>query len=163
MSVFLLLIFFSFLIPWLLICGALSILGLLLPFKSISLETSDVEMEKTVCKILNEKKILSDEDYTFETYFVAKEYDQFTFKGYAFIFAPILKVLENSKLIDNGLYYLVQKWIQVHKFWIFNNSKPKLILRTITSVCVTIAWSLGKFLTLFHSQNNSLSEGAIHE
>ena len=81
-------------IIWLLFCGFLALLGEFLPSKKIAIDLEKVKRKETICSVLNSKKLLSDEEYSFETQDVASLYNELIFRGYLFVLSPIIFLLK---------------------------------------------------------------------
>ena len=54
------------------------------------IDLKKVKEKETICKVLNQKGLISDKEYNFETNEVAVLYDETTFRGYLFILKPII-------------------------------------------------------------------------
>ena len=133
-------------IVWLFFCAILALLGALLPKKYIAINLNAVKKKDTICSVLNNKGLLSDEKYSFETNDVAPLYDELTFLGYLFVLNPVIFLLKNVNFLDNLFIYLVSKWMKVHNFKKENNSKNRTFFSILAKVCVTLAGYVGQVL-----------------
>lgn len=138
--------FLPILISWLLLCALMAVMGRILPRKSLPLDLQFVDQSTTVCKILNHKGLISDEEYRFEHTQVAALYDKMTFAGYLFILSPIIRLLKRSRFLDGFFVYLVKRWMCVHEHFLFNKEKPALWHLGVTYICIGFAHNLGRFL-----------------
>ena len=136
-------------ITWLLFCAFLAILGGFLPKKDILINLDQVKQKDTICKILNNKGLLSDKEYSFETNEVAVLYDELTFHGYLFILNPIIFLLKYTSFLDDFISYLAYKWMALHHFKKEHKQKSKTFFSLLASVCVLIAQATGNFLYRF--------------
>lgn len=140
-----------FLVLWLLFCSLLALLGWVLPAKILKLNSDEVEASLTVCKILNEKGLISDDEYGFETQKVARLYDQLTFKGYLFIMNPVIAIMKGAQFLDAFVLWLVKRWMNVHRHFLGGNQNPPAFHVMLTRLCTHLAFYLGKTLKLFGS------------
>lgn len=154
-------------LSWLVVCILLAALSLIIPRRSKEIDLSEVKNKNTICRYLNEKGRLTDEEYSFETENVASFYDYFTFKGYLFIVSPLLFLMKVLSRFEDLMLWLVYQWIKAHKkiFSELNihthtlNDKLEPVptyTTVITYICVRIAQGVGvtlhsfqSFLTLF--------------
>lgn len=148
MSLFVVPIVAAFYLIWILFCAGLALMGLLIPKKSKQLDSDLVKSSDTICKILNRKGLLTDEEYNFETNDVAPTYDSMTFLGYRFILGPMMRVLESTTAFDGFMVFLVKQWMLVHRHKLFNKTRPSGVYIFITIFCVSAAQSVGKVLFL---------------
>lgn len=134
---------------WLLFCVLLALLGSILPKKDISINLNEVEEEETICKVLNRKGLMSDEDYSFEINEVAIMYDETTFKGYLFILNPIIFIFNQTNFMDNFIAFLAHKWMEIHHFEKTHKQEAKTFFSLIANTSVSIAKGTGNFLYRF--------------
>lgn len=139
-------IFLPILISWLLICAVMALVGRILPRRTLPLDLAFVDQSTTVCKILNHKGLISDEEYRFEHTQVAALYDKMTFGGYLFILGPIIRLLKRFRFLDGFFLYLVRRWMRVHEHFLYNKEKPALWHLGVTYICIGWAHNLGRFL-----------------
>ncbi len=141
-------LFLVFYILWLCFFSLIGLISYFVLFWKKDHESIDVTQFDTICKVLNDKNILSDEDYLFETTFVASSYSAETFMGYKLIVTPWVYFLKRHTSLDRFTLYLVCKWIafqkrrldQVRQFSFFSG---------LASTATLIACGVGKlsFLT----------------
>lgn len=131
---------------WLLICAVIALIGLALPKKQLLINLENVKNKETICKVLNKKGLLSDEEYNFETNVVAPRYDQLTFCGYLFILNPVIYLLNNTYFADSFVLYLVHRWMEVHSFNRRCKQQTNTIFSSLVKVCVYIAHAVGQVL-----------------
>jgi len=139
-------LFSPILIFWLFICAGLALMGRFLPRKTLPLDLNFVNQSTTVCKILNHKGLISDEEYHFEHSEVAALYDKMTFAGYLFILGPIIRLLKRVQFLDGFFVYLVKRWMRVHEHLLYNREKPVRWHLGLTYTCIGLAHNLGRFL-----------------
>lgn len=139
-------IFIIFLFIWLLFCLILALLGALFINKKIQIDLQRVKKRDTICSVLYEKKLLNEEQYEFETSEVASWYDELTFRGYLFILAPVIKTIKNFSFFDSIIFYLVQKWMEVHYYQKEYKRKPKSFFAFISNISVKLANWVGQVL-----------------
>lgn len=143
-----LIIFLPFLIIWLGVCIVFAFFGTLVPSEERQIELSEVLNVTTVCKVLNNKNLISNKEYEFETQRVAGFYSGHTFQGYLFILAPVIYFLERSNFLDSMMLWLVKRWMKVHHFILDKSCAPPKFQILLTKICVFIAYSNGKILNL---------------
>ena len=131
---------------WLLFCFIISLIGSLLYKKRVHIDLDRVKKRETICSVLNSKKYLSDEEYEFETVEVASLYDELTFRGYLFVLAPVIFLLKHFNFADGFVFYLVKKWMHIHKFQRQHKKKPKSFFSALMSLCVLLAFFVGQVL-----------------
>lgn len=131
---------------WLLFWAVVAIVGTFLPKKQILINLDEVKSKDTICKVLNNKKLLSDKEYSFETNDVAAQYDELTFHGYLFVLNPIIFLLKYTSFMDRFVLYLVYKWMGIHYFKKENKQRPKTFFSGLAKVCVSLAGSVGQIL-----------------
>ncbi len=131
---------------WLTVCVVMAIIGFLLPSKRVQLAQKKVEDSQTVCKVLNQKNLISESEYQFETEKVAAHYDELTFKGYLFVLGPLIFLLKSTSHFDSFVLFLVKRWMAVHRFLFFNEDKPRRLYLFLTHFCVGIAFRVGVLL-----------------
>ncbi len=130
-------------ILWLLICLGFAVFGFVFPNKRFRLDLDEVDRRTTVCKVLNQKGLISQKEYEFETQNVAAYYDEQTFTGYLFIMKPVIFALQMTSYFDSFFVFLVKKWIAVHRFLFFQIEKPKQFYIRLAAVCVALAHGVG--------------------
>jgi hypothetical protein len=135
-----------FTITWLLLCAVIALFSTLMPHFSQKIDLVEVRKRITVCKLLNQKGLISDSQYDFETTAVASQYDQVTFRGYLFICRPIIYIMQNSHWMDAFMNYMVQRWLLVHEFFLNSKARPSMIYLTITHLCIFLARGVGRAL-----------------
>ena len=133
-------------IIWLLFCITLALLGALIPKKLILIDLDEVKRRETICRVLNNKGLLSDEEYSFETNEVAANYDELIFHGYLFILNPIIFLLKRTSFMDRFVLYLVYKWMEIHYYKKEHNHEPRTFFRALANVCVYFAGAVGQIL-----------------
>jgi len=131
---------------WLLFCFMISLIGSLLYKKRVHIDLDRVKKRETICSVLNSKKYLSDEEYEFETVEVASLYDELTFRGYLFVLAPVIFLLKHFSFADGFVFYLVKKWMYIHKYQRQHKKKPKSFFSVLMSLCVLLAFFVGQVL-----------------
>nr|WP_129502540.1 hypothetical protein [Malaciobacter halophilus] len=131
---------------WLLFCFIISLIGSVLYKKRIYIDLDRVKKRETICSVLNNKKYLSDEEYEFETVEVACIYDELTFRGYLFVLAPVIFLLKHFSFTDDFVFYLVKKWMDLHKFQREHKKRPKSFFSSLMSLCVLLAFFVGQVL-----------------
>ncbi len=136
-------------IPWLLICLGFACFGFFFPSKRGRLDLEEVDRRTTVCKVLSQKGLITQQEYEFETQKVAAYYDEQTFSGYLFIMKPVIYALQMTTYFDSFLLFLVKKWIAVHRFMFYQIEKPKLFYIRLAAVCVALAHGVGVCLHQF--------------
>jgi hypothetical protein len=141
--VFGLIIVTPFLLAWLLFCLLLAVVGRLLPNASKAPDLTEVVKKTTVCKVLNQKNLITDEEYEFETQSVAQFYDRLTFRGYLFVMAPFILLLRSTSFLDRFFQFLVRRWIKVHGFLIHGQTRPDTWLVGLAQICAQIAHRVG--------------------
>lgn len=134
---------------WLLFCLCIALMGSLFSKKEIQIDLEEVYQKETVCSVLHKKGFLSDEEYYFETNNVAKQYNQTTFRGYLFIVAPLIVLLQYTNFADSLIKKIVSIWMDVHHFQKSSDYTAKRAWRYLVLFCVRIAEYVGRFLTLF--------------
>ena len=148
-SFFAYLITTPFFIIWLLFCAVLALFALLLPKKNILIDLKKVKEKETICKVLNQKGLISDKEYNFETNEVAVLYDETTFRGYLFILKPIIFTLKYTNFLEGFLSYLAYKWMAVHTYKKEHNREAKTFFWFLSKLSVSIAKLVGNFLYRF--------------
>ena len=133
-------------ILWLFFCGFLAFLGELLPSKKIAIDLEKVKRKETICSVLNSKKLLSDEEYSFETQDVASLYNELIFRGYLFVLSPIIFLLKHTSFADSFVLYLVHRWMDVHYFNKDSAYTPKTFFSQLFKICVYLAGNVGQVL-----------------
>ncbi len=131
---------------WLLFCFLISLIGSLLYKKRVLIDLDRVKKRDTICSVLNSKKYLSDEEYEFETVEVASLYDELTFRGYLFVLAPVIFLLKHFSFADDFVFYLVKKWMKIHKYQRQHKKKAKSFFSALMSLCVLLAFFVGQVL-----------------
>lgn len=138
-----------FFITWLLFCAILALLGAFLPKKNILINLKQVKQKETICKVLNNKGLINDEEYRFETNEVAILYDELTFKGYLFILKPIIIMLKYTNFLDVFISYLAFKWMEIHQYKKQHKKEAKTFFSLLSNTSVAIAQATGNFLYRF--------------
>ena len=133
-------------ICWLLFSFVLSLIGLFLYERRIHIDLEKVKKRDTICSVLNSKKLLSDDEYAFETEDVALLYDELTFRGYLFVLSPVIFLLKHFSFTDSFVLYLVKKWMYIHKYLRQHEKRPKSFFSALMSLCVFLAFLLGQVL-----------------
>ena len=146
LSFFAYLITTPFILAWLLFCAILALIALVLPKKDILIDLDNVKQKETICKVLNNKGLISDKEYSFETNEVAILYDELTFRGYLFILRPIIITLKYTNFLDKVMTYLAFKWMEVHSFKKEYNQDAKTFFWLLSKISVAIARLVGTFL-----------------
>jgi hypothetical protein len=139
-----------FYLSWLLLCLLLSLIGILLPQKSKPISVDYLLNQDTICRILNSKGLLTDEEYNFEHQVVAPYYNDITFSGYLFIVKPFVYELKKSNRFDKIFQFLVHNWISAHKKK--NNEKVEVsfFIIIVVKISTQIAYSSGKTIRFFN-------------
>ncbi len=142
------LIFTPLYLIWLLVCAVLSFIGVFIPLSNKKLQPTMVQKRQTVCRVMNEKGLLSDHEYSFETEVVASQYDEFTFSGYLVILGPVILLLKHFAFLDSFMMALIRQWMRVHSFRedAGSGSPVPRFLVSLAAFCVGIARSFGKVL-----------------
>ncbi len=145
---------------WLLVCLGLALVSFVIPVRPQKIDLNQVKNKKTVCRHLNERGRLTDQEYNFETEQVAAHYDNLTLKGYLFIISPLLFFMKFIKKLEDLMLWLVYQWIKAHKK-IFHRLKmptfeghlPHVPFYTtwITHTCVWLAQRVGVTISLMQS------------
>ncbi len=139
-------------VTWLLLCSVLALISFFLPRQKKEIDLLEVKNKNTICRYLNERGRLTDEEYSFETENVAAHYDDITFKGYLFIVSPLLLFMKILSQFEDLMLWLVYQWIKAHKkiFSELNiqsfDDKVEQVPRyisIITFICVRIAQGVG--------------------
>jgi len=138
-----------FLTLWLLFCFIISLIGSLLYKKRIHIDLDRVKKRETICSVLTTKKLLSKEEYEFETVQVASLYDELTFRGYLFVLAPVIFLLKHFSFADSFVLYLVHKWMHIHHHQRIHNQKPKSFFSYLMSICVLLSFFVGQVVCVF--------------
>jgi hypothetical protein len=146
LSFFAYLITTPFIIIWLLFCAVLALIALVLPKKDILIDLNKVKKKETICKVLNNKGLISDKEYSFETNEVAILYDETTFRGYLFILKPIIVTLKYTNFLDGFISYLAFKWMAVHTYKKEHNREAKTLFWLLSKISVAIAKLVGTLL-----------------
>jgi hypothetical protein len=136
-------------ILWLLFCFFLSIIGFFTTRKKITINLDNVKKRETICSVLNNKNLISDQEYRFETEDVATLYDELTFKGYLFVLKPVIFLLKHTAFSDTFILFLVKKWMYVHHFQRRYKKNPNTPFYFLIKTCVLLAKYLGHFLYIF--------------
>ncbi len=144
------LFFCVFYIGWLILCFFISLPGFFLRSEKEKMSVRKVIESETICRILVRKKKISKANYEFEATQVSQFYDRHTFSGYMFIVEPVIWALHKNKAMDDIVTFFVRRWIRVQKYKILQAGSPAPTLHNLISeICVKIASSLGRFLSLF--------------
>lgn len=133
-------------IIWLLFCFFISLLGALFNQRKIKIDLVKVKKRDTICSVLYNKKLLTNEEYEFETCEVASWYDELTFRGYLFVLAPVIFLLKYFSFADGFVLYVVKKWIKIHRYQKKYSGKPKTFFSSFISLCVLLANFVGQVL-----------------
>ena len=141
---------------WLLVCLLLAFIGLILPRKKCSLIVGEVYKVETICRIMCNKGLLSEKEYSFETTQVAPYYDQLTFQGYIFIMKPVMAFIKRYSYLDTLMMFLVRRWMRVHGYLIQGLKRPAYPYILLTYVSTSIARCVGRSLLLICPQSDPL-------
>ena len=126
--------------------------------KKIKIDLIRVKKRDTICSELHRKKLLSDEEYEFETVEVASWYDELTFRGYLFVLAPVIFLLKNFSFADRFILYLVHKWIKIHYHQKKHKTKPKNFFALLMALCVILANYVGQVLYIINPKKRRENE-----
>jgi hypothetical protein len=141
-------LFFVFYSQWLVLCGFIALLGILVRNRAEVLDREIVKGATTVCKTLYEKKILSKKEYDFEVTQVSDMYGKSTFAGYLFIMSPIILILKRVSWLDVITLHLVRRWINVHRYKLSISNHASIFDRKIVGTCVLAAQYTGAVFLL---------------
>jgi hypothetical protein len=147
-------IFLPLLIVWLSLCIVLALLGIILPRRPSPVQLDFVRESQTVCKILNHKGLISDDEYYFEHEIVAPRYSQAVFSGYLFIVGPVRGFLKNFYFLDSFFVFLVKRWMGVQHYFLKQNQRPPTWQLLVTQLALFIADGVGRVVLLFTNEDN---------
>lgn len=142
------LIIIPLILIWLVLCGILAIAAIFVHKKQKPINLNKVHKKETVCKVLNNKNLISNKAYDYEANEVASRYDDITFQGYLLILSPVIFLLKYTNYIDTFMLYLVRKWMQIHNFEEQDKKNENRVFKILCRLSVKIAWQVGQVVNI---------------
>ena len=133
-------------ILWILTLLSISVFGCFFPLKRQTLQSNEVDDHDTICSTLQEKGLISEKDYNFESQVVAPLYDRYTFSGYLTIISPLLFVMKRTDYMDSVSLFFVRHWISDHERRTTHEKNFSYFYRALFKICTFLAAGLGKLL-----------------
>gem|GEM_PF-4979697 len=134
---------------WLLALTLVSPLSLLIPDSDVPLDRDLVFGTDTICRLLHEHEVLSEEDYMFEHTLVVDSHNLDIFKGYRVLVEPVVFTLKRTRVVDNHVMYFVRSWMRVQRERLLSHGEAPGFHKLFTKYAIFMARGTGKFVRFF--------------